>query len=266
MSNRAPLVFSASVVGLLLATSPAFSLGLPIFTTAPADISIVNEFMSGVPSEFYSFTLETTIASAPGTPEFVGQTFSMRFSSLPLLGPGGGGSFSIAGLPGVLAEFGSPNGAGEGRAFVNPPEEFACDPAGNCIIQYVGLYNAFNTRARETPGSDSLGSEILNYKLNFALPIATGYEYCFDSSVSDCFFSTVEGLIESGGRPVTENFAYSYVEGRVRNATITFSTVGGPTPSPVPIPAAGLLFAAALPTLALVKRRRAKKRNQAVSG
>jgi hypothetical protein len=242
------LVISAALVGFtsLENRAEAVVLGEPTFTTAPATVSVVNMFSSFggdfFPTSRYVLRTSTTIASAQGAPSLVGQSFEFGFDSVS-----DEAIFSIGG-DSATAFSSSPNLTGTGNLFLSGIEDFICTPAG-CDLGFRGVYAAFPYDPAKS------GSLELQFTLNFALPNRQGFEYCFIDNPSDCRFSNTAGVMEIDGRPVRGN-SFTYAEGSVRDATISFATIDGRPVSPVPLPATAWLLIAGIAGLGGMARRK----------
>jgi hypothetical protein len=236
MRKALKAIIAAATLKAICTTAQAVTVGLPIFTTAPGSINVVNEFTFNYPSSDYSLNYTGTIASAEGAPGFVGQTISLNVntSRLEVSLEIGGTSFTSFGVNPIN---------------VAPPVNIECDPSGNnCTETFTGIFSAFN------PVSSSFDIDLL-YTISAALPRTTGYFFCLDSNPTNCTQVSDPTITELGGEPgfvVTEN----YIEGQLRNATITFSTVDGRPVSSVPLPATAWLLMAGIAGLGGMARRK----------
>ncbi len=251
-------ICAASV--MLVATAgaaEALTLGAPIFTTAPGTISILNQFEFNVPSPVYTLTMNGTIASAVGAPGLVGK--SIYFQTTIVFG----GSFDSAmSIDGVDLH---PDAANNDQVLANMPVATSVyDGATNKNTDtFSGIFSAFGPVTYDI--STSGGGVLLQYVLSAPLPQITQYEYCEIANPSVCTYSLQAGLTEISGVPVADNgLAFSGPEGTIHDATMTFYTVNGrTTPSPVPLPAGGLLFISALAALGLGSRLKKTTKSKA---
>lgn len=239
----------AAGLSVLAAPALAATFGLPIFTTAPGSVFIVNEFGPDLmPTPSYTLSFTGTIGSAQGAPELVGQTIDFSWFFDGGYNPGTVGSaLRIAGtdiLNDALAN--------DHQFLAYPPldreEDF--DPvSGLATFFYSAPSQGFG------PNRALFPEVLMEFSVSAPLPTRTGYRYC-SADFSLCEFSQLAGLTEIGGLPVTVDTIFNYPEGRLDGATLTFWTVNGRDPAPVPLPAAGGVLALALVALAGVARRR----------
>jgi hypothetical protein len=202
-------IAAAACLATAYTASEAVVVGLPIFTTAPGSVSVVNEFQSNYPSSFYSLSYSGTIASAQGAPELVGQTISFHFSTLELHA-----SLTIGGVN--VTPFSGFNAFNDESFDIRPPEDFICDPSGNCTETYTGIFVGFNPVPVSGPSVDLL------FTLSSLLPTRTGYFFCYDDNAADCTQVTDPTITEMGGRT---GFVVnqSYIEGTLPNPQLAFS-------------------------------------------
>jgi hypothetical protein len=252
-------ICAASV--MLAATSgaaQALTLGAPIFTTAPSDVFILNQFEFNAPSDTYTLTLNSTIATAVGAPDLVGKTIHFE-TTIRGIGLSTDAALSIDGVD--LNAFGFT----DNQVFAYlPVATTVYDAATNTNTDtFSGIFETFGPVTYDifTGGSGVL----LQYILSAPLPQITQYEYCEIANPSVCTYSFQAGLTEISGVPVADSgLDFSGPEGTIHNATLTFYTVNGrTTPSPVPLPAGGLLFISALAALGLGSRLKKKTISEA---
>lgn len=231
--------FFASVAALtvvLPGAALAVPHGLPILQTAPSTISIVNEFFFNLPSPFYTISLNSTIASAQGAPDLVGETISLTYFS------GGVGasvpySFRIRGtelMAGPVSE----------TSFLIGPAYTEITP--NTFV-YDDPFSGFGPRTAPFPEIE------LSFAVNGPLPTKTAYLYCTPPANTDCELSEMPGLTSIDGRPVAVQDTFVYPEGQIADGTVTFWTVDG-RPAVIPLPATLPLLAAALGGLVALRR------------
>jgi hypothetical protein len=232
---------AASALAAICTSAEAITVGLPIFTTTPGTINVVNEFVLNRPGPFYTLSYSGgTIASAEGAPELVGQPISFSFSTDREQAPISIGGVDLAPFPG--------NGSRNNTLLIRLPIDSQCDASGNCTDTFSGIFTGFN------PVPAFIDIQLL-FTLSALLPTTTGYFFCLDSNPSDCTQVSDPTLTQLGGQPgfiMAEN----YIEGQLRNATITFSTVDGRPVSPVPLPATAWLLMAGLAGLGGMARRK----------
>jgi hypothetical protein len=240
MRKALTATIAASALAAICTSAEAITVGLPIFTTAPGSINVVNEFVFNRPSPFYTLSYTGTIASADGAPELVGQPISFSFSTVRDDAPISIGGVNLTPFPG--------NGGPGDTLLISLPIDSQCDASGNCTDTFSGIFTGFNP----VPAFTDIQ---LLFTLSALLPTKTGYFFCLDSNPSDCTQVTDPTLTQLGGQPgfiMAEN----YIEGQLRNATITFSTVDGRPVSPVPLPATAWLLMAGLAGLGGMARRK----------
>ncbi len=240
------LLMTALICGLS-STATAATLGMPIFTTAPSTVYVTNEFGPNLmPTPSYTVHTSTTIASAQGAPDLVGQTLDFTyFQDLGFSPPFASYQLRIAGIDIMVGPT-----VPEGYMDVILPYVETYDPiSGDTTFTYQGVFSGWGSKLGDP-------FQVLAFTLSAALPTLDGYQYC-NADFSFCEFSNTPGLTDISGVPVTLNDSYlGYPEGQLRNATLTFSTLGGRQVAPVPLPAGGLLLAAALAGLGWRARRR----------
>ncbi len=242
--------FAAAVVSLMVAGHgvDAATLGLPIFTTTPSSVFVTNQFGGNVPTPSYTLNLNSTIATADGAPELVGQTiaFSWFFN-----GGFDDGTVTPSLVIGGISVLADPLDQAD-RVLISPSiASDVFDPVTNLsTFQYSGIFAGFGPRVAAFPDI------ILQFALNAPIPTKEGYFYCDPNDPSDCQFSNTPGLTEINGSPVVVGQSFlGYPEGTITNAVITFSTVDGRAVAPVPLPASGLLLMGAAGLLAAASRR-----------
>jgi hypothetical protein len=243
-------LFSAGIFLTMSAScASALTLGLPIFTTTPGDIHLLNQFQDSVPSSEYTLSLLSTIASAQGAPGLVGKTINFEITIESISGFSRDARLSIDGVD--LNAFAGAFGRGDTVSLSLPISSSVYDPATDKTTDsFAGIFSSFGP---VTYGVGSYSDVFLQYVLSTTvLPQTVVYEYCQTAHPSICELSKDPNLTEIGGEPVDLGLEFSGPEGTLRGATMTFSTVNGrPVPSPVPLPAGGLLLAAALSALGL---------------
>jgi hypothetical protein len=246
-------ICAASVV--LFATAgaaEALPLGTPIFTTAPGNISILNQFEFNLPSDTYTLTLNSTILTAQGAPGLVGKTIHFQTT---ILGTVQTVNVSMS-IDGVDL---NPFGYTGNQIFANPPVATSdYDAATNTNTDtFSGIFSPFGP---VTYSFFNSGSVLLQFVLNAPLPLITQFEYCETADPRRCTFSLQDGLTEINGQPVFLAILAEGPEGTIQNATMTFYTVNGrPTISPVPLPAGGLLLMTALAALGFGSRLKERR-------
>jgi hypothetical protein len=252
-------ICAASV--MLAATSgaaQALTLGAPIFTTAPDDIFILNQFIDSVPSNQYTLTLNSTIATAQGAPGLVGKTIQFQTT---VRGIGLSDSVSMS-IDGVNL---NPGGYTDNQIYAYLPVATSTyDAATNTNTDtFSGIFSPFGPATYDIFIGGS--GVLLQFILSAPLPQITQYQYCEIADPSVCTYSFQAGLTEISGVPVADSgLDFSGPEGTIHNATMTFYTVNGrTTPSPVPLPAGGLLFISALAALGLGSRLQKKTISEA---
>lgn len=241
--------FSLSVaVALSMASSvDAATVGLPIFTTAPSTVHITNQFgPPGLPTPSYTLNLHSTIDTAQGAPELVGQ--SIDFSWFYNGGFDDGSVFVSLNIGGqeILADPLMQNN----QVLISPPYvEDSFDPGtGLATFSYPGIFAGFG------PNTAIFPELTLEFALNALIPTLSGFLYC-TAGMAHCEFSNTAGLTEIGGDPVTVYESFVYPEGHITNAVMTFSTVNGRPVAEVPLPAGGALLFGALGALGVLRRR-----------
>jgi hypothetical protein len=233
---------------LTLSGANATSVGLPSFMTAPTNISITNQFdVFGLPTSSYTLSFTSTIASAQGADALVGKP--IHFSFYDEFGYDDGtqaeNDLTIGGID-LQMQYLAPR-----QIMISPPVASETDdPAtGLLIFDYDGIFAGFGPRI-------SLYDTIsLVFTLPAGLPTKTGFLYC-EANSSFCEYSNIAGLTEIRGHLVSVDQTFTYPEGEMRNAAVTFATVQDRKFSPVPLPAGGWLFAAALSLLGFATRRK----------
>lgn len=242
---------AAALFGLAALPVQAATVGLPIFTTAPATMSFTNEFIFNRPSPFYTLNYSSTIATAQGAPELVGQALDFTwfygegFIVTPVTP-----SLTIGGFDLTL------NAIDEVSRFRIVPPVASEVPAGNLnTFTFAAPFQGFG------PVTSAGPDILLQFTVNQPIPTLTGYLYCdapTENAASFCEFSGTFGLTEIGGIAVQLVETIDYPEGFSQNATLTFGTEGGRAPAPVPLPAGAPLLFGALALLAAVRRGRSQ--------
>jgi hypothetical protein len=248
MSSLLKFFASILIVTLTNGVAAAATLGLPTFTTAPSTISIVNEFGGNLPTGSYTLSLNSIIATADGAPELVGQAIDFSwFYNGGFTGGFGSPSLQIGGVNLLRDPLSSLD-----QLLIGPPiASDVFDPVSNLsTFEYSGIFTGFGPRISTFP------EIVLQFVLNAPIPTLDGYLYC-NTSNTNCSFSNTPGLSQINGEAVMVSQSFlGYPEGRITNATMTFSTVDGRTISPVPLPATGLLMLAALSLFAVTFRKK----------
>jgi hypothetical protein len=243
---------SASLfAGGLLQEASATTLGMPIFNTAPSTIFITNQFDGTLPTPSYTLSLHSTIATAEGAPELVGQNidFTWFFDG----GFDDGTIFSSLNIGGteILVD---PLLRAYELSVGFPYIELSFDPGtGLADWAYPGIFAGFGPRTGIFP------EVTLSWALDAILPTREGYLYCATAG-GYCEYSEIAGLTEIAGLPAYVEQSFIFPEGRIDDATVTFSTVDGRQIAPVPLPAGGILFASVLAGLGWRARRSARLR------
>jgi hypothetical protein len=233
------VIVSAALAVMSASFAQALTLGLPSFKTAPASISITNQFSpDGEPTPSYTLSVTTTIASAQGAPGLVGQSLVFYYFF--------NGGFDDGTVTSTLSIGGTDLGlqTDAGNSFlISPP--LAVPQVLDPVFTYAGIFEGFGPNAGAFPEINLL------FELSQSVPTLHGYRYCFDSCTK-FEFSNIGGLTEISGIPVVlDSDLGLYPEGTIRDAVLTFSTVNGrPTVSAVPLPTSVILFMSALVALA----------------
>jgi len=219
--------------------------GTPTFTTNIGTISYLNNFQFGAPSDIITLSFSGTIASSIGAPGLVGQSISYSVTYSEFSGDAFDGSFVIGGTD-VYAFPSDANGV-----VISPPvDTFSDIGGGQFTFTFDPPYDGFGPRTADFPEIEL--ATMLNY--DGPVPTREYFLFCENGGV-DCAVSP-DGSPDGLGllNPIlTEN--YSYTEGSVQGS-ITFSTVGGPPVSTVPLPAGGLLLLSALGAVGVARRKR----------
>ncbi|MDO5759005.1 MAG: VPLPA-CTERM sorting domain-containing protein [Rhodobacterales bacterium] len=252
MFNRSPLILPLVTILLSSTAASAAILGTPSFTTAPATVSVVNEFAEGgryfdvgnAPYDSYTVSVNTTIASSFGLPSLVGSSLSFSYGMENGISFDSFDTLKIAGVEVLVDPL-----YNEGPFLFYPPIA-SIDPGGPGefdTFYYAAPFTDFGPRSAEFP------EFVMSFEINQPLPTKTGFEQC--NALDECEFSN-SLLADIGGSPVTVFESYDYIEGHIDDGTLTFYTPGGPPPAVVPLPAAGLLLLGPLGALAAWRRRR----------
>lgn len=225
----------------------ATTLGLPIFATAPSTIFITNQFDRSLPTPSYTLSLHSTIDTAQGAPELIGQDIDFTWFFDDGFDDGTISSSLRIGGTEILFD---PLSRSYDLLAGFPYVELAYDPVTSLAdYAYPGIFAGFGPRTAVFP-------EItLQWALDTLVPTKSGSLYCvLDDSY--CEFSNTAGLTDLGGVPAYARFDFVYPEGVLTNASLTFSTVDGRQVAPVPLPAGGALLLVALAGPGLGARRR----------
>jgi hypothetical protein len=222
------------------------------FTTSPAAISVVNEFGPDLfPTDSYTISVNTTIGSAVGAPNLVGQSLSFSYFIENGFNPGVVSSLKIGGTEVLFDPL-----LNDGEFLLTPPIASSSFDlvSGKNIFGYTAPFQDFGPRLGDFPDI------LMDFVLDKPLPTKTGFEYC---TLLECEFSTVAGLTAIGGDAVVSTTDIVYTEGTISEGTLTFSAVGGiakpSTTAPVPVPAAGPLMLAGLLASGVMLRRRRRQ-------
>jgi hypothetical protein len=241
------VTFALAALGLAASFSgaEATTLGLPIFKTAPTTVQVTNEFGPVLlPTDSYTLSFTSTIASAQGAPELVGQSIS--FSAFFVNGFDPGTVSSSLFIGGVDLHL-------DAMSFlITPPVATdVFDPGtGLSTFTYSGIFAGFGPRTAAFPDI------MLDFVLSAAIPTRQGFLYCQTAAPGTCEFSNIAGLTEINGQAVTVMDSFNYPEGTISNAVATFSTVDGRPIPTTPLPAGGLLLLGAMASLGAFARCR----------
>ena len=231
-------------------TLHASSLGTPLFTTAPADISVVNSFAFGGqlgttpfgPFRSYDVSVSTTIASTSGLPGLVGQTLEFTYGVENDVVAGGVYSLRIGGRELLIDPLSK-----RGEFLFSPPIATEENLGGDVRrYTYEAPFTGFGPREGMFP------EFVMAFSINQGVPLRQGYESCNADVV--CEFSNAP-LTEIAGKPVVNSINYFYPEGTVENGTITFFTPGGPPLEAIPLPASAFLLMGAIGLLGFARRQ-----------
>lgn len=250
-TGRPAAALAAAFVTIAALPASAATVGLPILKTAPGTLTFVNEFGPDLlPSNLFTMSFTGSIASAQGASDLVGATlgFSMLVSDY------GGFYFEMA--PSDFFTIAGENivqlGASEDIIPATFPLAGDVDNGdGTWTFTYQAPFSGFGPQIGNYP------EVLLQFSWTGGYPMKNGYLYgpcadaygCVGGEWSD------ELIAFDPSNPLWLWDDFVYVEGKINNAVITLSTVGGTPPAPVPLPAAGWLLGAALVGLGAARRR-----------
>jgi hypothetical protein len=213
-------------------SASASTTGIPILNLGSTDVSILNFFQGGLPSDVLEFRVTGNVTSQIGAPNFQGAPVVAEFGTVDLLSAPFG-TFATLDLDGV--EIAS-NWSGVSYA-----------PG---LIEISYLIDSLPT----TP----LGGDV------FALdpPYDIFGNLDFSAGVTDNFPELVMSIAYSGDLPMKTFDGttamipdFPYIEGQL-TADVSFALKGGADPSVVPLPASLPLVMLGLGGLAMAGRRR----------
>lgn len=248
----AVMAVAGTLAGTLAGTgAEASPVGTPLFTTAPATIFITNEFGTDLfPTDSFSVSVTTTIGSADGAPNLVGETLVFHYFIDNGFAVSPTASLVIDGVETMFDPL-----LFDGQFLFGPPVDTAVfDPGtGNDIFTYDAPFDDFG------PRTDIFPEILFEFLINDPLPTRTGFEYV--TAGGDIIFDNTPGITSFGSSPddaVVSSTEITYTEGTISGGTITFFTVGGPPPATVPLPAGLWLMLGGLGTAGLLARRRSR--------
>lgn len=225
----------AALAGLMsLFAAPALATGLPIYTSAPTDVTLTNYFGPFLePTDTVSINASGVFAAQQGGGDLVGDAFTLQ--TLAELGPGG---TAAPDAPAITFD-----GAGM-NFFIDRP--IVTQAPGEIAMMFPVF---FPVASSFTGGG---GVEVFRFDAPFE-----GY----DGPDGDAVVELLVTILYAGDLP-TKSFTnvfgdtYDYVEGVLSGATIVFSRLDGPPAAAVPLPAALPLTLGAFGLLFAVGRRR----------
>ncbi len=243
MPNFCSAISASALVLCFAGTSYAATLGFPSFTTAPTTVNVVNEFGPDLtPTPSYTLSVHSTIATAQGVPELVGQAIDFIWFNGNV---GTGVSFLNIGGQELLFD----TLDNDREVLVIPPYTEVYDPITSIsTFSYSGIFTGFGPRTGTIP------EFVLQFSIDLPIPTKNGFWYC-TAGQATCEFSNIAGLTDLNGQPATLFESFTYPEGAIHNAVLTFSMVDGRPVAPVPLPAGGMLLVCALAGLAALRRK-----------
>lgn len=232
-SSRTTAAMLAAALSLV--ASPALATGLPIYTSAPTDVSLTNFFGPDLaPTGTVSISASGVFAAQQGGGDLVGDPFTLQTLA------DFEGATMAPGAPAITLD-------GSGMLFLTDRPALALAP-GEIALMFPVLLPV----ASSFIGGD--GVQVFSFETPFE-----GY----DGPDDDGLVELLVTILYAGELPTksfTDMFGstYDYIEGTLSGATIVFSRLDGPAAAAIPLPAGlplalgafGLLFA-------LGRRRRA---------